>query len=606
MFKKFPNLTLGLLFVALLGLAAVQGRRVDHTRDCERFYRWIISACTQVRIFGLPGTVSEEDPNTDAVDIRLFNRLVGEADNALPDIPPSDTDYDAKGNQFPKVVRYTVAPPDPETEISKEESSALETEEQIKRDWQLWNFASSDEIAPLRHEFLLALRDGKLTSSGSQFNLSGLYEEHGTTISLANMFLGFRKMAANLVWLEVDKLWHKGSVYQMIPLMKTCVTLDPTFVDAFLVGAWHLSYNATAKLPDTPYELRTYYPEYNDWLGEKEKLYYSGIEFLKDGIRKNPRNYKLFFDLGFGIEDVKLHNTPEAIKYLSYAIQLHHDRWVPRQLYRLMGEDGQYVKSKAGWEKYLQTFPENQVAPRFVKLMDGAIKERDADWASYRARAAEELADRAKQQGQAARAQQWEEKAQAALEAETKGYAEARKYWQTVLDDSNGEDVYAQSRVLLLNGREHLQKKRYIEAIVDFDRARWASAQFWDEGTKLMVDTKIKANEPLSLTERRQLEREKKSQDYTRHLPKSIAGRHFEFDDGTWYQTDTGGSRPAEMDPVKKDSDAMLELEYEHPDIAKPLDELDGNIALLVGDKWYEVVSDQPALASKLYTPPTG
>ena len=26
--------------------------------------------------------------------------------------------------------------------------------------------------------------------------------------------------------------------------------LDPQFVDAYLIGAWHLAYNATARMPD--------------------------------------------------------------------------------------------------------------------------------------------------------------------------------------------------------------------------------------------------------------------------------------------------------------------------------------------------------------------
>ncbi len=607
MAKKFPNLLLGLLLVAVLAVATLQGRHVDHLRDCDHFYRWIISACTQVRIFGLPGTVlNKTDVDTNGqkedYDLRLFHSLVEKSDSFLEDVPVADSDYDKDGNPYPKVVRYTAAPLDPKAESSDVEKGQIQSAEQVRRDWELWQMAQSKELAPLRSEFLAALRDGNLTSSGSQFNLSGMYEEHGTTANLANMFLGFRKMAANLIWLQIDKLWHKGAMYQMIPLMRTCVTLDPTFVDAFLVGAWHLSYNIPAKLEITPYELRTYHPEYDDWLGEREDFIYAGVEFLKDGIRKNPREYKLYFDLGFAIYEEKLDNIPKAIEYLSEAIRLDHDRWVRRQLYRELGEDGRLEESKAGWESYLEWQPGNEVAKRFIHLMDGAIKERNAEWASDRARAAEKRAELARQQGNEAVAKEWDAKAEEARTAEAEGYKEARAYWQQIVDDSNGEDTYALARVLLLNAREKVQQERYVEAIVDFDNARWASSTFWDEATDAMVQTKLKANQPLSLTEKRQLDRETDSLQYTRHLPKSIGGEHYRFDDGTWYE-ETRESR-GEPKKIPRDSSELYELIYRHPQIAKTLDDLDGDIVLQAGDTWYYIDSPKPAMASKLYTPP--
>ncbi len=604
MSKKFPNLLIGVIVIAVVAVASMQGRRLDHLRDSERFYRWILSACTQVRIFGIPGTVIQADTEgqADEIDLQLFQRLVEESEDYLDDVPVAETDYDKNGEPFPKVVRYTSAPiEDAGMEDREEEQGQIESEEQDRRDWELWSMARSQELAPLRAEFVSALRDGRLTSSGSQFNLSGLYEERGTTISLANMFLGFRKMAANLIWLQVDKLWHKGSVYQMVPMMRTVVTLDPTFVDAFLVGAWHLAYNITAQLDVTPYELRTYKPEYQDWVGEREDFYYAGVEFLKDGIRKNPRNYKLYFDLGFGIYEEKLNNIPKAIDYLTEAIRLDHDRWVRRQLYRQLGEAGRYEESKAGWESYREWQPENNFSPRFIGLMDGAIKERDADWASVRARAAEDLAAMARQRGDEALAREWDAKAQEARVAEAKRYEEARQYWQAIVDES-GEEVYALARMLILSGQEKVQQGRHVEAIVDFDRARWASDQFWDECTRLMLDTKIAANEPLAVTEQRQIEREASTEAYTRHMPKLIEGRLFEFRDGTWYET-AREARGSVVD-VEQGSVEMYELIYEHPEIGNPIEELDGDIVLRAGESWYRIDSPEPALASELYTPP--
>ena len=126
-------------------------------------------------------------------------------------------------------------------------------------------------------------------------------------------FSGSEKSRRNLIWIEVDRFWHQGNMYRMITLMRTCVALDPHFIEAYLIGAWHLGYNATAKMQDTPWPRREWDDRYNVCLGEKERFYYYAIDFLKDGIRRNPRNYKLYFDLGFSLYKQKLEDYPNAV-----------------------------------------------------------------------------------------------------------------------------------------------------------------------------------------------------------------------------------------------------------------------------------------------------
>ena len=119
----------------------------------------------------------------------------------------------------------------------------------------------------------------------------------------------------------MDRYWHKGMLYRMLPLMKTVVMLDPNFVDAYLVGSWHLAYNATAKMLDTPWPLREWDPELQACVGEKERYYHLAIQYLKDGIRKNPRDYRLYFDLGFCVYKEKMEDYENAVLYLSEAIR---------------------------------------------------------------------------------------------------------------------------------------------------------------------------------------------------------------------------------------------------------------------------------------------
>lgn len=621
--QKFPSIAVPILAIAALALGSAQGRRLGYLEESERFYRWIVSASTQMRLFGDPGKPPPGEDPQKYVDDELFTKLVDLTEPILPDVPVGETDYNKlTGKPLAKVVRYTAAPHVEETtEAAPEDDGAEEqdktgqgqktiyTEEQRQRDAALWSFALSPESSALRKELWGAHRDGRIAAFGTQLGVEGLYQERGTQISLANMFFGFRKMAANLVWLEVDRYWHKGQMHRMLPLMKTCVTLDPEFIDAYLLGAWHMAYNATASMTDTSWELRNYDSLHETWVGDKERYYFYGVDFLKDGIRKNPRNYKLYFDLGFSIYEIKLDNHVDAIKYLSEAIRLDHDRWVRRTLYRLKGIDERYEESKEGWEDYLSQWPSNLVAPRFIKFMEGEILDRETDYAAKSARVADQLLARAQERGDAAAVAQWTTKAAEAQAKETEFYAKAKAFWSSIFNEDVPEhmkETYAGARLLRIEAMEQRSAGLYEEAAITIDRARWLSNEFWDAGTKLLMEIKQEGKLPMALTDVRYIERVKVEEEYTRHLSRSIAGRLYRFTQGTWTCVSIGpgaGYQGEEVTPIEQDSTELLELEYTNPEIVRVVQELDGNIVLKAGDKWYEYRSKEPAKKSKLYDP---
>lgn len=597
------NLLIGLLFAATLALGAAQGRRVGHLRECEIFYRWMLSASNQVRLFGQPGYVPPGEDPAKFRDEELFERLVQSTETMLPDIPLDKLDYDSNGNPFPKIVRYSSVPrPEPDSEAAEPERGEIITEERLEREARLWKLAQDPALAPVRAEMAAAYRAGEMTSLGSQFGVAGMYdyENRSTTASLANMFFGFRKMAANLVWLEVDRFWHKGMMHRMIPLMHTCVALDPTFIDAYLLGAWHLAYNATAKLDDTPWELRTYKPQYEAWVGEKEALYFEAVDFLRDGIRKNPRNYKLYFDLGYATYENKLNDHVNAIKYLSEAVRVDHDKWVRRQLYRIQGLNEQFEESKAGWESYLRWQPDNVTAPRFIRLMEGRILERDLEHAGVSAKAAERLAKRAADRGDAAAAADWQAKAEQARDREKQLFQAAKEFWANEVERSGAQkDTFAEARMLRLEAIELAAKGQYVEANIALEQARWTSNELWNEMTDLMVRFKQESNTPLALTEKKAIQRHEEQLEYTRHLPRPIGGFVYRFDNGTWRREGYGGEETVK---VREDSAEADLLQFEHPETARVLSELDGNIILRAGDTWFEYESNSTAKPSKLYT----
>jgi len=456
-------------FAVAVALGAWQGARVRHLRESERFYRWILAQSTQTRLFAGDTDLSEQQK----LDFELYYEIVDAADTAIPDLPVGEDDYDADGKPMRKM---TIAARD-------EQYSAL-----------VFDLASGDVLAKQREEFLQYSRERKISSVASEFDPAAAYSE-GVNVSLANIFFGFRKVAANFIWLQVDKYWHQGMEQRMIPLMTMCTWLDPTFVDAFQLGAWHLAYNMTAKLPDTPEPLKVWNEKYKARIGEKELYYYIAIDFLKDGIRKNPRNHKLYFDLGYAIYNLKMKDYDNAVKYLTEAVRYPHEVWVPRMLNISLEEAGRYEQALAGWETYLKRNPGNLTAPTFIVRNKGRIKEKQANEAAERARNATDP-----QAAAAAKAQ-----------AETLR-DEAIKIYESM--NQAGEDPFAVGRIMKIKADRLFEEGLYLEAAAVLQNARWKSALLWDEATDMMIQAKIKGNIPLDLSEKKYVLRKEEAEKY--------------------------------------------------------------------------------------------
>ncbi len=438
--KKYAGIFATVILILSVAAGSWFGRRIDHIREAEAFYRWLTAAATNERLFS-------EKVEGEEQDRELLLRTAEAAASMLPD-------------------------------GTKDASAALQTITDWVADpannYRLWEVVESNRLADVRAEFLRLYKAGKLSFtkdiSYAQAQASG--------VGVFNLFFGFRKLAANFVWLQVDRYWHQGMMHRMIPLMRTTVLLDPNFIDAYLLGAWHLAYNATAHMPDTPVPLQQWHPRYKRCLGPKETYYYIAIDFLKDGIRNNPRNYKLYFDLGFGIYSEKLKDYPNAVKYLSEAVRQPHDRWVPRQLYRALERNGEYEKAIAGWKDYLKKFPDNETAPRFILRNEALMHEKQGD----------EMIEKAEQ------TQDPTEKERLLQQADV-SYQKALE----VLDKMN--EPFAEVRKLRIQAVRLANTGRYPEAVAVLDKARWQSGEYFDELSDLIIAYKQKGNIPLSLSE---------------------------------------------------------------------------------------------------------
>jgi hypothetical protein len=425
------------LLLVLVVLAAFQGDRVQKLREAELFYRWILAAGANERLFA--------DNNTEYADKPLFEDVSAAFDKAAQNAEKIDLRANEQAN-----------------------------------DKRIWAVARSEELKPQRQQFLTLLHGKKLMYAK---NIDYAQAEAGG-VNVFNLFFGFRRVAANFVWLQVDRFWHQGMMYRMIPLMRTCVALDPNFVEAYLLGSWHLAYNVTAKMVDTPMPLRKWSAKYQACVGEKETYYYLAIDFLKDGVRNNPRNYKLYFDLGFSVYKNKLSDFANAVKYLSEAVRQPHERWVPRQLYICEELNGQYEDALAGWQDYENRFKNSvsadDTAPRFIKRNQALIYEKQMDKAKAEAQAATDPAIA-------------EAKKREAGELKHK----ALDIWSSM------PEGFATYRLARLNAADLAEQSRYLEAIAILDKARWDEPSNFDEISDIIMDLKQKGNIPLSVSERK-------------------------------------------------------------------------------------------------------
>jgi hypothetical protein len=546
--ERRANLFLGVALFIVLAAASLQGQQIAHVRQMEIFYRWVVSVPNQARLFDEltekkpytgPKNIGELNPADDARtefeklqniqkapaiggedveltferDKEVYDELVAASEQLLPDVPVEESA--TISNSDPRLVRVVF-------------KGGLEDE--------LWDLSCNPELEGVRKKFFDYRRKNQLATLGTQFGLSDMYDQ-GTLVSLTNMFFGFRKMAANLVWLQVDKYFHSGSIHRMIPLMNTTVALDPNFVDAYLLGAWHLAYNVTAEMTGAPERMKTYNFRHDVWVDEREGYFYNAVDFLKDGVRKNPSNYKLYFDLGYTVYEEKLRDHKNAVRYLTEATHHKHDTWVRSTLYRCLQYNEEYEKAIDGWKDYIKTFPDSPrskvVAPRFIDLNTGLIFERDGEAALERAHSAEAAAKELR--AQAAAATDPAESTRLETEAQTKdaeSLAErqthleqleaAREVWirlQEVAKGGEGQtreefigeknDTFADARIKRMDAIILVEEGRYHEALGLLETARFENTLFFEEASQMIINIKKQFGLPLYLTEQMAEERRK-------------------------------------------------------------------------------------------------
>lgn len=162
---------------------------------------------------------------------------------------------------------------------------------------------------------------------------------------------GFKGLAADLLWLQVEDLFHSGQSYKMLPIFKSVTFLQPKFITPWAVGGWHLAYNISVMAKDPK---------------EKEAWIQAGVDFLKEGISYNPERYDLYFELGWTLFH-KVKNYSESVKYLELARKFPRPDYVDDVLAHAYEKNGQIDRAIETWEEIGKRGSGfSQIAPRMI------------------------------------------------------------------------------------------------------------------------------------------------------------------------------------------------------------------------------------------------
>ncbi|RJP14005.1 MAG: hypothetical protein C4520_21885 [Candidatus Abyssobacteria bacterium SURF_5] len=220
-----------------------------------------------------------------------------------------------------------------------------------------WKLINRPEFNPLYMQFVELIRQSKasLIEGGIEWSNPDVSANVGALV------LGFRKLVADMLWLKVDEYWHRGQVQRMLPMMETVTTLDPHFIEAYALGAWHLAYNVTVMFHSAE---------------ERMKYIEQGVSLLKKGIKNNPRSSKLYAEMGFTIYFRKLSDWEKAAYYLGEATKYEHEPWVERayalSLERLREEE----KAFALLEDYDRRHPDFKMQKLTMKRLEKKLEAR--------------------------------------------------------------------------------------------------------------------------------------------------------------------------------------------------------------------------------------
>jgi hypothetical protein len=140
------------------------------------------------------------------------------------------------------------------------------------------------------------------------WQISRLGVEGVTGAIIGAVMGGFRGVAADMLWVKCDELFHTGQMHLFLPVAHTIVMLDPHFIEVWTVTGWHMAYNMFYAAQ-----------EEGDW-NKAVGWFHAGVDWLIRGLEQNPNSTELAYNIGWTLYD-RMDMYPEAIKWLTKTLR---------------------------------------------------------------------------------------------------------------------------------------------------------------------------------------------------------------------------------------------------------------------------------------------
>ncbi|MCM8830388.1 MAG: hypothetical protein NC824_05260 [Candidatus Omnitrophica bacterium] len=129
---------------------------------------------------------------------------------------------------------------------------------------------------------------------------------------------GFRGIAADLLWLNIEDFWHKGQHYKMLPLFDAVSWLQPEYVTVWAVGGWHMSYNIFSNVAEGFEKLLNDFTNSIENLSNEQKKEIQDIVDIAKGAEKIKEEISAYYGRWLSENEI-----PQALSRLSgYEEQL--------------------------------------------------------------------------------------------------------------------------------------------------------------------------------------------------------------------------------------------------------------------------------------------
>ena len=189
------------------------------------------------------------------------------------------------------------------------------------------------------------------------------------------LLAGFRGVAVDMLWVRAMNLQQQGKFFELLTLYKLILDLQPHFVSVWNYSAWNMAYNISHDMETS---------------AEKWKWIQQGMALLKKGIRRNPKGYSLYFELGWfyfqkveadpyyrkQLEKEGKNNDKLAIYWFRKATEEPHPSYVERmiahaweKLATRAGKEGNLEKrdeyrkeALRQWEENTKKYPRDRIS----------------------------------------------------------------------------------------------------------------------------------------------------------------------------------------------------------------------------------------------------